>query len=53
LTGVDGLFQGQVVEEVLDCVCVNEAFHHLTIKIVLETVVVAEIARFGQFPKGD
>jgi len=55
LTGVDGLFQGQVLllEEFLDCVYVDEAFHHLIMKIVLEAVVVAEIAHFGQFPEGD
>ena len=50
---MNGLFQGQVMllEEVLDCISVDEAFHNLILKVILEAVIVTEVAGLGQFPQ--
>ena len=50
-TGVNSLFQGQVMflQEVLDCISVDDAFNNLIMKVILEAVIITEVAGLGQF----
>ena len=42
-----------LLEELLDSMSVNDAFDNLATKVVLEAVIVIEIAGLGQFPERD
>ena len=40
-----------LLEEVLDCISVDDAFNKLVTKVTLEAVIVTKVAGLGQFPE--